>query len=424
MSPDDYRRRSAERRNGPVSLENPSFSLASNSEELLALFGVIAGQAEMPHVTTESAMKVPAVFCAVGFLSRCLASLPLHAYRKTSEGDAARIDNDLQMLLNEAANDEWTSFDWREYSWQQVFTGGRGVSWIERAGVKPVAIWPMDPDKTIVIMRGGRRFYRFEGQDEYPAADVIDVPFMLKRDQLSVRSPIREGRDAIGLALAMNSFAGGFFGSGGTPPLSLEGPLPQGPDAYRRAQADIKRAIDMARKTGLPFFGMPPGHSLKPVGIDPAKGQMTEARLFQVQEIARIWGLPPSFLQDLSKGTFSNVEQDDLRLIKHTIGQWAGKFEQQLNLKLFGRTRRARYVEHSLDGLARGAFKDRIEAIARGIQTAQITPNEARGLENRAPLPEGDKLYIQGATVPLGTQPLKPSNGDPVDGNAGDPKDA
>ena len=219
----------------------------------------------------------------------------------------------------------------------------------------------------------------------------------------------------VGLAIAMNNFAAGFFVGGGIPPLALEGPLPQGVEAFKRALADIRRAIDMAKQAGQSFFGLPPGHKLTPVGADPEKGQMTEARLFQIQEIARLWGLPPAFLQDLSKGTFTNTEQQDLQLVKHNIGQWAKALEDELNLKLFGQRRRARKVKHNLDGLQRGDFKTRTEGLARAIQTGQLTPNEARALENRPPLPNGDVLYIQGATVPLGTPPAPIGhNGGPV----------
>jgi phage portal protein BeeE len=126
-------------------------------------------------------------------------------------------------------------------------------------------------------------------QQGISGGDVIDVPFMLKPNQLDAYGPIAKGKKAIGLAIAMNDFAGTFFAGGGVPPLALEGPLPQG----RRVQArpgDIQRAIDLAKKAGTPFFGMPPGHALKAIGIDPDKGQMTEARLFQIQEIARLLG--------------------------------------------------------------------------------------------------------------------------------------
>lgn len=398
------------------SLENPAIPLSSNSEELLQLLGVMNGNKELPHVTIESALEVPAVFDAVGFLSRTLASLPLHAYRSTS-GETKRADGDLQMLLNEAPNPEWSSYDWRKYMWQQVFTGGRGVTWIERAGSKVLGLWPMDPTRTSVRRQSGRKIYRFNDK-EYPAADVIDVTFMLKPNQLDAYGPIYKGRKAIGLAIAMADFAGTFFAGGGVPPLALEGPMPQGVEAFKRAQSDIQRAIDMAKKAGTPFFGMPPGHALKQIGFDPAKGQMTEARLFQLQEIGRLYGLPPVFLQDLSTGTLSNSEQQDLHLVKHNIGQHAKGFEDELNLKLFGQRRRSQQVKHNLDGLQRGDFKSRTEGLARAIQTAQITPNEARALENRPQLPEGDKLYIQGATVPLGSQPVLPTPKN--DGETGD----
>lgn len=382
-------------------LENPTIPVSASAEDMLSYFGLLEARGALPPVTIDSALEVPAVFDAVNFLSATLASLPLHVFRD-GDGQATREDGDLSMLLNEAPNSEWSSFDWRKYTWQQVFTGGRGMTWIERVGTRAVALWPMDPAYTTVARVGGRKVYRFDGR-EYPAADVIDVTFMLKPNQIDAYGPIAKGRKAIALAIAMNDFAGTFFAGGGVPPLALEGPLPAGPDAFKRAQADIKRAIDMAKKANTPFFGMPPGHALKAIGIDPAKGQMTEARLFQIQEVARIWNLPPVFLQDLSKGTFSNTEQQDLQLVKHLISHRAKQLEDEANLKLFGQRRRTRRVKHNLDGLQRGDFKSRTEGLARAIQTGQITPNEARALEERPALPNGDRLYVQGATVPLGT---------------------
>ncbi len=396
-------------------------------EEWATFLGYGTNTVSLPRVTVETALEVPAVFDAVNFLERMMGTLPLHAYRDV-DGKPKRDTGDLTMLLNEAPNPEWTAANWRRYMWHGVFTGGRGVSWIERDGVKPVAIWPMDPAQTTVIRRNGRKFYR-HATTEYPAADVIDVTFALRSDQLAAYGPIHMGRKAIGLAIAMNDFAAGFFAGGGIPPMALEGPLPAGPEAFKRAQEQIQRAIDLARKAGRAFFGMPPGHSLKAVGIDPDKGQMTEARLFQIQEIARLYGLPPVFLQDLSKGTFSNTEQQDLQLVKHLVLHWAVIFEQELNLKLFGQRRRAREVKHNLDGLQRGDFKARIEAIARGIQTAQFTPDEARELDNRQPYPDGvgAKPYIQGATVPLGTEPqpaIGHNGGPPLDDPEKDKTDA
>lgn len=422
MSPDAYRRWSAERR----SIKDPSYRLSENPEELLRLLGVLDRNNALPVVSIEAALQVPAVWSIVNFLPRTLAALPLHTFEARENGK--RVNDARAQLLSFAPNEEETSFGWRSYHWHQVFTGGRGCSWIERAGARPVAIWPMDPALTQIVRRSGRKFYRFDGR-EYPASDVIDTPFMLKRDRLGSYSPIVKCNKAIALAIAMGDFAGSFFAGGGVPPLALEGPMPSGTDAFKRAQADILRAIDMAKKASSPFFGMPPGHKLSPIGFEPGKSQMVEARLFQVQELARVWQMPPVFVQDLSKGTFSNTEQQDLQLVKHLIGQWARAFEDELTLKLYGWRNPRRRVKHNLDGLQRGAFKDRIEALARAILTGQLMPDEARALENRGPDPngQGGRLYVQQATVPLGTEPdpgLGHNGGPPLNDNEEEGADA
>src|SRR5690606_11081522 len=135
---------------------------------------------------------------------------------------------------------------------------------------------------------------------------------------------------------------------------------PQGGDGLKRELGDVRRAIDEAHALGKNSVPIPPGHELKPVGYEPDKGQMSGARLFQIQEFARAWQLPPAFLQDLSRGTFANGQQQDLHLVKHLTSQWAKAFEDEANLKLFGRGTGGRYVEHNLDGPQRGDFKSRI----------------------------------------------------------------
>lgn len=423
MSPDDYVRRSAakmlvEQR----SLEDPQYSMAENPEALLKLLGVADRNNALPLVSIEAALQVPAVLSAVTFPSRTLAALPLHTFEDQENG--ARITDETAQLLSRAPNEEETTFDWRRYHWQQVFTVGRGLSWIERRGNTPIGIWPIDSTGVTVERRNGRKIYR-SGQQTWLARDIIDTPFMLKRDRLGSSGPIALCNKAISLAIAMGDFAGGFFGGGGVPPLALEGPLPSGPESFRRAQSDINRAIDLARKAGNNFFPLPAGHKLSPVGVEPGKGQMVEARLFQIQEIARAWQMPPVFVQDLSNGTMANTEQQDLQLVKHLITHWATQFEQELALKLYGWKNRTRTVRHNLDALQRGDFKSRTEALARSILTGQLMPNEARALENRPPEEGGDRLYVQQATVPLAMAGQFPgpghNGGPPLNDNEPDP---
>jgi len=124
---------------------------------------------------------------------------------------------------------------------------------------------------------------------------------------------------------------------------------------------------------------------------------------FSIEQIARIYNLPPIFLQDLTHGTFSNTEQQDLHFVKHTVKRWVEQTEAELNLKLFGRGS-AYFVEFNLDGLMRGDLATRMQAHATAIQNGIRTPNEVRKIENLPPLPGGDDLMIQGATVPLTSQ--------------------
>jgi HK97 family phage portal protein len=377
-------------------IERPNFDWAA--------IGNLAN-VQMPPVTIDSALTVPAVLAAVSFLPRSLAALPLHAYRATNEG-AQKISGGIETLVHEAPNAEWTAFKLRQYFWQQVFLGGRGLLFIERSGTSVVGLYPMNPTKTTIKREGmGRTTYECDGKT-YPAADVIDVPFMLKSDGLGHYGPVQLGGAAIQAALAMQKYGAQFFAGGGVPPLALTGPMPAGAQAQKRALDDMHRAIDQARASEKPMFPIPPGYELKPVGFDPDKGQMTDARRFAVEEIARVFGLPPVFLQDLTHGSYSNTEQQDLHLVKHTLSQWCQALEEEMNLKLFGQRNGRRFVEHNVDGLLRGDFKTRMDGLAQAVQAAILTPDEARGLEN---LPQkggkaGD-LFMQGATVPIESVP-------------------
>lgn len=139
--------------------------------------------------------------------------------------------------------------------------------------------------------------------------------------------------------------------------------------------------------------------------------QLIELQRFSIEQIARIYSLPPAFLQDLTNGTFSNTEQQDLQFVKHTLKRWIEQTEQQMNLKLFGRTSRT-YVEFNVDGLLRGDIKTRMEAHAHAIQNGIYTPAHAAKKENAPHHEEADQIMIQGGTVPIGSQPMEGGSDD------------
>lgn len=387
------------------SVENPQVPISS--EAVLQLFGLDALSAADEVVTIDSALGVPAVWAAVNFLSGTLAGLPLKVFKKTKDG-RAELTGQLASMLHDAPNEEMSSFEWRKYLFDTVFTHGRSVTFIERntAGT-PMYLWPLEPSKITYRMERGRRLYDYDDNGKkftYAASDVIDIPFMVKPDRLHFYSPITSHKDVIGMAQAATKYAGRFFAGGGVPPFAVEGPF-QSPAGLKRASKDIENAIAKASKEKRLSLTLPSGHSIKQLGTDPAKAQLADLQRFLIEQIARIYSMPPTFLQDLTHGTFSNTEQQDLHFVKHTVKRWVEQFEQELNLKLFGRNRNSRYVELNVDGLLRGDFKTRMDGMAQAVQNAIMKPNEVRMKLNLPDDPQGNVLLVQGATVPLGQQP-------------------
>lgn len=357
-------------------------------------------------VNVDTAMGVPAIWAAVNFIAGTLAGLPLHVYRKTDAG-RERDTEGFGATINTAVNDEMSSFEWRKYMFEQVLTGGRSITYIERDGSGNVRnLHPVDPNGVLVerkVTSQGfpAKTYRYN-QRIFKAKDIIDLTFMVKANQLDPRGPIATNKDAIGMAIAASQYGAKAFQSGGIPPAVLQGPFQSGA-AASRASEDVAAATAKLAKEGRPIMALPLGHELKSVGFSPEQMQLIELQRFSIEQIARIYSLPPIFLQDLTRSTFTNSEQQDLHFVKHTLKRWIEQAEQEMNLKLFGRGS-DQYVEFNVDGLLRGDFKTRMEAHATSIQNGIRTPNEVRDLENMSARDEGNDLMIQGATVPIKNQ--------------------
>jgi len=387
------------------SLEDPTAKNSTKDFLSVMGWGDFAAAAGVT-VNVDTAMGVPAIWAAVNFIGGTLAGLPLHVYRKTDAG-RERDTEGFGATINTAVNDEMSSFEWRKYMFEQVLTGGRSITYIERdEGGNVRNLHPIDPNGVLVerkVTSQGfpAKTYRYN-QRIFKARDIIDLTFMVKANQLDPRGPIATNKDAIGMAIAASQYGAKAFQSGGIPPAVLQGPFQSGA-AASRASEDVAAATAKLAKEGRPIMALPLGHELKSVGFSPEQMQLIELQRFSIEQIARIYSLPPIFLQDLTRSTFTNSEQQDLHFVKHTLKRWIEQAEQEMNLKLFGRGS-DQYVEFNVDGLLRGDFKTRMEAHATSIQNGIRTPNEVRDLENMSARDEGDDLMIQGATVPIKNQ--------------------
>ncbi len=381
-----------------TTIENPGVPLSGSN--LSQYFGWINPDVSKIHVTLDRSLAVPAVWAAVDFIASTVASLPFHLYTKDEEVRKKAVDLPLYDLLHSAPNADWSSSDAREFSGWQLMTHGRWLWYIERGANNTVTgLFPMSCTRTQIKTVNGRRAYRYDedqGHQEYDSTEVIDVPFALRDDMVSHRSPIFSNRPSMQLNIALQDYATKLFANGGIPPMQLVGNF-NSPQAVSRASDDVTKAIQQAAREGKQVLPLPMHHELKGLGFNAEETQMMDARTYALQECARIWRMPPPFLQDLSKGTYNNVEQAALTVAKHTIEPWLTKIEQQMALKLFRdpARRRTRVVEFNLDGLLRGDFKTRTEGLAKLIQNSLLTPNEGRALDNRPPVTGGDNAFIQ-----------------------------
>ena len=393
------------------SLEDPTATNSTKDFLSVMGWGDFAAAAGVT-VNVDTAMGVPAIWAAVNFIGGTLAGLPLHVYRKTDAG-RERVTEGFGATINTAVNDEMSSFEWRKYMFEQVLTGGRSITYIERdEGGNVRNLHPVDPNGVLVERKTTSqgfpaKTYRYN-QRIFKARDIIDLTFMVKANQLDPRGPIATNKDAIGMAIAASQYGAKAFQSGGIPPAVLQGPFQSGA-AASRASEDVAAATAKLAKEGRPIMALPLGHELKSVGFSPEQMQLIELQRFSIEQIARIYSLPPIFLQDLTRSTFTNSEQQDLHFVKHTLKRWIEQAEQEMNLKLFGRGS-DQYVEFNVDGLLRGDFKTRMEAHATSIQNGIRTPNEVRDLENMSARDEGNDLMIQGATVPIKNQVIGDQN--------------
>lgn len=382
------------------SIENPEIPVSSDNFFQLMGFNTYATSAGIT-VNIEAALGVPAIWSAVNFISGTLAGLPLEVYQGNE-----RVTSGIGGWIDRAVNPGLSSYDWRKYSFEQVLTGGRSATLIVKNRNGEITdLVPLDPaDMTVqeTLVDGfPSKQYRLKAAT-YQASEIIDLTFMIKSNQIDFRGPIVTNKDIIGLAIASARYGAKAFQSGGIPPAVLQGPFNSGA-AASRASEDVANATAKLAKEGRPIMALPLGHELKSIGFSPEQMQLLNLQQFCIEQIARIYSLPPVFLQDLSKGTYSNVEQQDLHFVKHTLRRWIEQAEQEMNLKLFGRSSNFS-VRFNVDSLLRGDLKTRMDAHAQAIQNGIKTPNEIRESEGLEPMDGGDRLLIQGATIPLTMQ--------------------
>lgn len=373
--------------------------------------GTTSGKA----VTERTAMQMTAVYSCVRILSEAVAGLPLHVYRYNESGGKEKaVDHPLYLLLHDEPNPEMTSFIFRETLMTHLLLWGNAFAQIIRNGKgEVVALYPLMPNKmTVDRDENGHLYYRYnrssdealqggDGTVILQPRDVLHIPG-LGFDGLVGYSPIAMAKNAIGLAIATEEYGAKFFANGAAPSGVLEHPgTIKDPSKVREAWQSQFGGSANSGKVAVLEEGM----KYTPISISPEQAQFLETRKFQINEIARIFRVPPHMVGDLEKSSFSNIEQQSLEFVKYTLDPWVVRWEQAISRALFTADEKKRYfVKFNLEGLLRGDYQSRMQGYATARQNGWMSANDIRELENldRIPAEDGGDLYlVNGNMVPL-----------------------
>lgn len=371
-------------------------------EEVLSLRSAPTGVS----VTTQGSLQTSAVFACVRILAETVGSLPLIVYERQARGRRRARDFYLYDLLHDAPNPLMTAVEFREALQGHLALWGNAYAEIEydRAG-RITALWPLRPDhmlqNTIV---DGRRLYQYQAPDGGLVRLTGDRVWHLRglgSDGLNGYSPIALHRRSVELARAAEEFGARFFGNDARPGVVLRHPGHLGEQAMANLRASWTEAhggLSRAHRVAILEEGM----DITEVGIPPQDAQYLELRRFQVEEIARIYRIPPHMLADLSRATFSNIEHQGIEFVEHTMRPWFVRWEQSISHNLMLSAERERYyAEFLVDALLRGDTASRYQAYAQGRQNGWLSANDIRELENMNPVEGGDQYLVPLNMVPV-----------------------
>lgn len=374
------------------------------------------GSSSGKAVNERTAMQMTAVYSCVRVLSEAVAGLPLHVYRYGDDGSKEKaFTHPLYRILHDEPNPEMTSFNFRETLMGHLLLYGNAYAQIIRNGKgEVVGLYPLMPSKMTVDRDSrGQLYYLYSrgaedspvgeenGQVYLPPEQVLHIPG-LGYDGIVGYSPIAMAKNAVGLAIATEEYGAKFFANDASPSGILEHPgVLKNPDKVRDSWNKLFRGSSNSHQIAV----LEEGLKYQPIGISPEQAQFLETRKFQLNEIARIFRVPPHMVGDLEKSSFSNIEQQSLEFVKYTLEPWLMRWEQGMARRLFTDGEKAGYfIRFNVEGLLRGDYESRMNGYAVARQNGWMSANDIRELENldRIPAEDGGDLYlVNGAMTKL-----------------------
>jgi HK97 family phage portal protein len=360
-------------------------------------------------VTKENSLTIAGVYTAVRVYTDAIASLPTHVINDTGESKNRNVNHPVYGLVSRKPNSLMTNSVFWNVSIPHLLLWGNSYSiieWQKGGSRRPISIMPVHPSKVKVHVLDGILVYEFKIGDDKIVLDQSNVlHFRGMGDEVEGKSVIDYARDNLALGKASEDFGSKFFSNGANQSGILTTDQVLNDKAITNLRQSLERnhgGVTSSQKTMI----LEQGLKYQTTSVPPDSAQFLETRRFSIEDIARWFKLPPDKLADLTRATFSNLEQQDLNFVKHSILPLVINLEEELTRKLLREMElNTTYIKKNLDGLLRGDIKTRYEAYQSGIQNGIISPNEARGKEGMNPYEGGDSKFM-----PLNLAPID-SNG-------------
>lgn len=355
-------------------------------------FGMSGGT----YVNGDSAMEASAFYRGVIYISTQIAKLPWEVKDKENKV----LDNDISYMLNVSPNEEMTSFHFKLFLLQCAIVGGNGYAEIERTfDGRPKALWPLNPNRVSVIRTDSGKLVYQVANGNSPSdmvylqpKDIFVVRNLHTKDGIQGQGLIGYAMQTLGISLGADRFANALFANGGMPSGVISHPGKMSDTAYTRLANSWKEQHG-GKKTGGTAI-LEEGVVYTPISHSPDVLQFLESRKFNVLEIARFLGLPPTKLFDSESAKFNNIEHANLEVATDTLDSWARNLESEADMKLLSGRNSGKKTELDLYAVFRGDMNTRSQYFQRMMQSGSITPNEIRMKEGLAPYDGGDRFYI------------------------------
>lgn len=382
-------------------LNNPNVSLsdASTFGDMPSLFGA--------NVTVKTALTISSVWAAVRVLTDAVAVLPNQTFERGEDGSKRRATgHHLYRLLKLRPNPVMTAYNFYEIMMLHLSTWGNFYAEKQFDGRgNVIALWPLRPDRTRPVLSddGSTKNYvtHVDGRDVMLPGDRVTHTVGLGFDGLVGISVISLARRSLQLTAAAEDYGRGFFGSGAriagvlTHPETLG---PEGTKALRESWEFLYNGLTNPMRVAVLEEGM----KFEKIGIPPEDAQFLGTREFQIAEVGRWFKVPAHLIGDMSKATFSNIEQQSLDFLRNTLLPWLRRIEMTLNHDVFpAADQDTFFAEFNIDAYLRGDSAARGALYKDLFAAGAIQPNEIRSMENMNPIEGGEQSFVPLNFVPL-----------------------